>query len=274
MGRQLARWLIAVTAVMIAVNCGTLAAGWGSGSGLEPSAATAQEMPPSPPGLSIGRRAITILEVDPSSRTLMIFERLELRNESDTPFVPSLNGTQGPMGLLRFALPRNAFDLTLDEQLSAQDVIQVDRGFASLLTLPPGATDVNFSYRVPYAGGDYELSTNATYPTASVWLLVPADFPTTTTDLRLDRTVVVGRQQYNVFLADNLAAGQRVTTTIAGLPFTPRLWWLDETVQRGAAVALALLGVGIAWAYARVRSNAIQRLAPAAPARLAETADL
>jgi hypothetical protein len=133
---------------------------------------------------------------------------------------------------------------------------------------------VNFSYRVPYAGGYYELSTNATYPTASVWLLVPADFPTTTTDLRLDRTVVVGRQQYNVFLADNLAAGQRVTTTIAGLPFTPRPWWLDETVQRGAAVALALLGVGIAWAYARVRSNAIQRLAPAAPARLAETADL
>ena len=57
-------------------------------------------------------------------------------------FTPSMGGAQGPMGLLRFGLPRNAFDLTMDERLSAFDVIQVDRGFASLLPLPPGSTDV------------------------------------------------------------------------------------------------------------------------------------
>lgn len=275
MGRPLARWVLsAVVAVVAAHSSGALPGGWSPGDGFGPVRAVAQEMPPSPPGLAIGRRAITILEADPSSRTLTIFERLELRNEGDAPFVPTTGGSQGPMGLLRFALPGNAFDLTLDERLSAYDVIQVDRGFASLLPLPPGTTDVNFSYRVPYAGGEYELSANAAYPTASVWLLVPADFPTSTTEMRLDRTVDVGRQRYNVLLADNLTAGQRASVSIAGLPYTPRPWWLDETAQRAAAAVLALVGVGVAWAYARVRGAAAGRPAPAAPARRAETADV
>jgi hypothetical protein len=226
----------------------------------------AQEMPANLPGVSIGRRAITILEADPGSRTLAIFERVELQNENDTPFVPSMDGSQGPMGLLRFSLPRNAFDLTLDDRLSAHDIIQVDRGFASLLPLPPGSTDVNFGYRVPYAGGEYELSVNAAYPTASLWVLVPGDFPTSSTDLRLDRTADIGRQRYQVLIADNLAAGQRLSLSLAGLPFVPRPWWLDETVQRAAALALALAGAAVAWTYARARGGAA--------ARLPETADL
>jgi hypothetical protein len=273
-GRQLGRWVLAAVVAVIAVAAsGTPLRATTSGERGWLGIAAAQEMPPSPPGLSIGRRAITILEADPSSRTLAVFERLELQNAGDAPFVPSMGGSQGPMGLLRFALPRNAFDLTLDERLSAYDIIQVDRGFASLMPLPPGTTDVNFSYRIPYAGGDYELSTNAAYPTASLWVLVPADFPTTTTELRLDRTVDIGRLRYSVLIADNLSAGQRASVSIAGLPFTPRPWWLDETVQRAAAVALALAGLLAAWGYARARGSAPTRPAPVA-APVAETAEL
>jgi hypothetical protein len=230
-------------------------------------------MPTTPSGIAIGRRAITVLEADATSRTLTIFERVELRNEGAAPFVPSIGGAQGPMGLLRFGLPRNAFDLTLDERLSAYEVIQVDRGFGSLMPLPPGGTDVGFSYRVPYAGSEYELSANATYPTQSLWVLVPADFTPATADLRLDRVAEIGRFRYAVLVADDLSAGQRASVSIAALPFTPRPWWLDEAVQRAAAALLALAGVLLAWAYARARGSAQARPSLAAPMPLAETAD-
>ena len=270
MGRQLGRWLgMVLVALAAAGSAAGLGGGWGPAARFGPASALAQEMPPAPPGLSIGRRAVTILGADPASRTLAIFERVELRNDNDTTFVPTMGGSQGPMGLLRFGLPPNAFDLTLDDRLSAYDVIQVDRGFASLLPVPPGTTDVNFSYRVPYAGGAYDLSTNAAYATASLWVLVPGDFSTDSAELRLDRTVDIGRQRYSVLIADNLSAGQRATVTIGGLPFTPRPWWLDETVQRVAAVALAVAGVAAALLYARFGGKP-----QAAPAPLAESADL
>ena len=57
-------------------------------------------------------------------------------------------------------------------------------------------------------------------PTVSLWVLVQGDSPTTTTDLRLDRVAEVGRQRYQVLIADN-PTGQRVTVTLAGLPFVP-----------------------------------------------------
>ncbi|HEY7065647.1 MAG TPA: hypothetical protein VII06_29500 [Chloroflexota bacterium] len=234
--------------------------------------AIAQEMPGAPPALAIGRRAITVLEADAASRTVTIFERIELRNDGDAPFEPSMSGSQGPMGLLRFALPRNAFDLTLDDRLSAYDVIQVDRGFASLLPLPPGTTNVQFSYRVPYAGADYELATNAVYPTESLLLLLPDDFTTTSADLRLDRTADIGQQKFKVMTADDLAAGQRVSVTLGALPYTPRPWYLDETLQRAVAVVLAALGALFALGYARVRGSAAPAV-NAAPARVADATD-
>ncbi len=272
MGRQLARWVLPTLLAVVAASATPAGLGGQATRGdFGAAPAAAQEMPALPPGVTISRRAITALEADPGTRTLSIFERVELRNENDTPFVPSLGAGQGPGALLRFSLPRNAFDLTLDDRLSAYDVIQVDRGFASLLPLPPGATDVNFSYRVPYAGQSYELGTNAALPTASMWVLVPGEFAATSSDLRLDRVADIGRQQYQVLVADNLAAGQRVTVSLAGLPFIPRPWWLDETVQRAAAVALAVAGVIAAWAYARVRGATVGRAAR--PARVPEPAD-
>jgi hypothetical protein len=108
---------------------------------------------------------------------------------------------------------------------------------------------------VPYGGSAYELNTSAVYPTDSLWVLVPADVPVDTADLRLDRTADIGRLRYKVLVGDGLAAGQRVSLSIAGLPYVPRPWLLDEQVQRTAALGLAALGVVVAWAYAHARSR-------------------
>ena len=227
--------------------------------------ARAQEVPLGAAALRVERRAITVLDVDEESRTLAIFERVELRNDGAAAFEPSMGGEQGPMGLLRFGLPRNAYDLTLDPQMAAYDVIQVDRGFASLMPLPPGPTQVNFSYRVPYGGGAYELNAGAIYPTASLWVLVPANLETETPDLRLETTADIGRQRFKVLLADDLAPGPRINVALSGLPYTPRPWLLDESVQRVAAVVLALAGAALAWAYANRRGSVPAR-PPANPA--------
>ncbi len=218
--------------------------------------ATAQQGMPGagePPPLQVGRQAVTILEIDEASHTVGVLERYELRNPSDAPFVPSTTGSQGPMGLLRFGLPRDAFDLTLDPQLAAHDIVQVDRGFASFMPVPPGQTDVTFTYRLPYARDSLDLPTVAVYPTAALWVLVPADLAVSSGGLEQREVVNIGRQRYQVLVAQDLAAGQRLTVSLSGLPFTPRPWLLDETVQRVAAAVLTLIGVLAAWAYARWR---------------------
>jgi hypothetical protein len=242
MGRQLARGLLAALALALGV--------------LAPAAA-AQEAAGAP--LKIGQRLVTLMAADGDTHTLAVLERIELLNESDATFVSSTTApprgessgpTGPPQGLLRFALPRDAFDLTVDQRLGAYDVLQVDRGFGSLLPVPPGATDVTFGYRVPYPSSTYEWSTTVVYPTASLRVLVPAEWSVTSAVLRPAETVEIGRRRYQVLLAEQLAAGTRVSVTLEGLPFTPRPWLLEETVQRALALALAVLGVLGAWAYA------------------------
>ncbi len=230
---------------MLAWGLGLAALGFGG-----PRTA-AQDAPPDAPALRVARRIVTVLEAEPQTRTLAVLERVELVNDGAEPFVPRPGGPQGPMGVLRFALPRNAFDLMPDPQLGAHELVQVDRGFGSFMPVPPGETTVSFSYRVPYAGTRLDLALGTVYPTAALWLLVPADLAVESPDLRLEQTVDIGRLRYQVLVAEGLAAGQRVVVVLAGLPFTPRPWWLDETVQRAVALALAGLGVVGAGAYAR-----------------------
>ena len=210
------------------------------------TAAAAESAPP----LEIGRRVITVLSADGERHALEILERVEIRNPTDAPFAPDPGGGMGPMGVLRFSLPRGAYDLTLDERLSSAAAIPVDRGFGSLLTIPPGTTDVTFAYRVPYTGREFELNTGVVYPTDSVLVLVPESLEATSPHLALRETIPIGRQRYQVLGADGLAAGQRLAVTLAGLPFTPRPWLLDPGVQRTIAAGLAAASIAAVAAYA------------------------
>jgi uncharacterized ubiquitin-like protein YukD len=117
--------------------------------------------------------------------------------------------------------------------------------------------DVTFAYRAPYAGSQYDLTLSAVYPTVSLWLLVPERLGVESSDLQPRETVAIGRQSYQVLVADDLAAGQRLNATLTNLPFTPRPWLLEESVQRASAVALALAGIVGAWVYAWRRGRAL-----------------
>src|SRR6478672_4003697 len=99
MGREVRSLLGLIAAVLLAGPAFAQEGGMGGG-------APAGSAPP----LSVSRHAVTILEVDDAARTVAVLERYQLVNGGDEPFVPSTTGSQGPMGLLRFGLPRGAFD--------------------------------------------------------------------------------------------------------------------------------------------------------------------
>lgn len=67
---------------------------------------------------------------------------------------------------LGFALPPGARDIAiLESDLDIPDLVPIGSGVAATIAIPPGETRVTFSYSLPSAAGNIDLSRPALYPT-------------------------------------------------------------------------------------------------------------
>ena len=152
--------------------------------------------------VSTGAASLLLADADPSDQTLAALEIIYLVNRSDKTYVPG----EGVMELLRFGLPPEATDLTLDTRLIGADFVQVDRGFALLASVPPGEHEVMYSYRFPYESAEFTLDKTYRYGGESVRILAPEEVASVS---RAD----AGRRDAN---SDRRAAVQRYRRRRAG----------------------------------------------------------
>ena len=204
--------------------------------------------------VSAGDASLLLASADASDRTLAALEIITLVNSSDMAYVP---GT-GVMELLRFGLPPEATELSLDTRLIGADFIQVDRGFALLASVPPGEHEIMFSYRFPYQDETFTLDKSYRYGAESLRILAPEEVVSISVEgLGEPERVMIGERQYRVLTAEELDRGQSLSLELDGLPTPGAADRVENSLssirfQYAAPVALgvlmiALLAYGAIW---------------------------
>lgn len=208
--------------------------------------------------VSAGDASLLLAAADASDRTLAALEIITLVNRSDMAYVP---GT-GVMELLRFGLPPEATELSLDTRLIGADFIQVDRGFALLASVPPGEHEIMFSYRFPYQGEKHTLDKSYRYGAQSLRILAPEEVVSISVEgLGEPERVMIGERRYRVLEAGELDRGGSLSLLLDGLPTPSVVDNVDNSLsairfQYAAPVALgvlmiALLAYGAIWKTTR-----------------------
>lgn len=206
--------------------------------------------------LDVSTSSLLLTVADDVSRTLWGLEIVKLQNSTDTTYVPGAE----PMSLVRFGLPPGATGLQVDSALPGAEVIQVDRGFALMASIPPGEHEVMYSYVFPYEGGQTEISKSFPYGAESVRVLAPYGIAELrSADLGPSEIADVGGKPYRLIEGSNLARGARVTVNVSDLPEPS----IGERLRRSledvrfefvAPAALVLL-MGFVVAFALVRRD-------------------
>ena len=103
---------------------------------------------------------------------LGVIESVTVLNSSDFAYI-GRGGDESAPGRspsLGFALPEGAQGVQIQEgtTLDIPKLVASDFGFAATVAIPPGLNRVTFSYSMPDAGAQFELSRNALYPTGEI----------------------------------------------------------------------------------------------------------
>ncbi len=184
------------------------------------------------------------------------FEILEIwrfSNTGDKAFI----GTQGKTakGTLYFNLPSGATALSPGPGSAIETS---GNGAISTVAVPPGVTDVNFSYLIPYQESSLTLLRKTDYAIASFSLLVQdAGVKVTSTRLTPGNPQMINGENFLYFTAGNLARGIDLDASFSGVvkpsaasAETFLLWpWL--------LAGVGVLGLVVAIAYPRLKKQYI-----------------
>ena len=181
--------------------------------------------------IRVGSASLLFADADRTTQSIAAMEIVKIINDSEFTFVP---GTGGPMNLLRFGLPPGAEGLQVDTRLLGADIVQVDRGFAVLGSVPPGSHDIMFTYRFPYDGTEATFTKSFPFGADSLRVLSPDEvLRVTSEDIGAPGAVSIGERPYQLIEAADIERGRRVNLRLSELPRTT----LADRLQGGVSNA-------------------------------------
>ena len=193
--------------------------------------------------IRVGSSSLLFADADRMTQTVSALEIVKVINDSDFTFVP---GSGGPMSLLRFGLPPGAEGLQVDTRLLGADVVQVDRGFAVIGSVPPGEHDIMFTYAFPYDGTETTFTKNFPFGADNLRVLSPNEVLTLASEeIGAPEPVTIGERPYQLIETSGIERGSRINVQLSDLPrttFTDRVQGA-VTGARYEYVAPALLAV-------------------------------
>lgn len=193
--------------------------------------------------IRVGSSSLLFADADRMTQTVSALEIVKVINDSDFTFVP---GSGGPMSLLRFGLPPGAEGLQVDTRLLGADVVQVDRGFAVIGSVPPGEHDIMFTYFFPYDGAETTFTKNFPFGADNLRVLSPNEVLTLASEeIGAPEPVTIGERPYQLIETSGIERGSRINVQLSDLP---RATFADRargavTSARYEYVAPALLAV-------------------------------
>ncbi len=171
------------------------------------------------PGIRFDQSAVVFAAPNVERGTLEATEVHSLVNPTDVTFIPSAQGPGGPAGLLVFALPPGAVELTPLMGLESEQMAQIDRGFASLMPIYPGRTDLSFRYRFPYPESTFHFERTVRYP-VELYRVLSSESGLTLRSPQLVETTRadIGGRSFQTVSGGPFDRGVAIAVDVAGLP--------------------------------------------------------
>ena len=210
----------------------------------------------------VDRQVMVITGFDVPQRMATATEFVRFTNPTDRTLKPNLETARpGMFSFMRFALPPEAANITVQSDLRGGEVISVGSGFALAAPVPPGEHSVDFAYTFPYQGGEVAYRNSLPQGADIFQILVPDRWESVEIS-GLDSRPPVGIQEgvYRAWEGRGIPAGPGVELRIGGLPqpgvftriggtLSGGSFWLTAIPSAMGAALLALLVLGLLRRY-------------------------
>lgn len=212
--------------------------------------------------MRVDRQVMVISNFAVAERTATATEFVRFTNPTDLTLRANLETARpGMFSFMRFALPPEATDITVQSNLRGGDVISVGSGFALTAAVPPGEHSVDFAYKFPYEGGGLEFRNSLPQGAGIFQILVPERFGSVEVGGLTPRPPVgIGDEVYRAWEGRDIPPGTGVQLRFDGLPQPGVLaqigsalsggsFWITAIPTAMGAVLLAFLFLGMLRRY-------------------------
>jgi hypothetical protein len=163
------------------------------------------------------------LFVRPANGGLSVIESVTVANLTNFAYIgraASMSDSAvepGPAASLGFALPVDGecrpaeCGIVASEPIDIPQIVRRDYGFAATVAIPPGRSQITYSYRVEGSGGSFDLSRTALYPTAETSIYATEPIELDSARLLPDGERTIGDASYRVWSSrEGIDAGDQI----------------------------------------------------------------
>ena len=190
--------------------------------------------------IQVERQVMVVVAVDKNARLVSAIEFVRIVNPTDRTLVPDLTKLD-TISFLRFALPPDPAELTVQSDLPGGDVVSIGTGFALTSPVIPGSHSIDFSYTFPYQGESLSYRQSLVQGAGIFQVLVPETFPDMAVpSLNSIDPVNIQGTLYRAYEGRDFPPGQGLQLEITGLPL-PGVWArFSNSVSSGAFWQIAI----------------------------------
>ena len=173
--------------------------------------------------IRVERQVMVIAAVDKGDQLVSAIEFVQIVNPTDRTLVPDLANLD-QISFLRFALPPNPAELTVNSDLPAGDIVSIGTGFAFASPVAPGPHSIDFSYSFPFEDETLSYRQSLVQGTGIFQVWVPEVIPDVAIrGLASIDPVNVQGTSYRAYEGRDFPPGQGLQLEITGLPL-PGAW--------------------------------------------------
>ena len=210
----------------------------------------------------VDRQVMVITGFDISERMATVTEFVRFTNPTDRTLQANLETARpGMFSFMRFALPPDAANVTVQSDLRGGEVISVGTGFALTAAVPPGEHSVDFAYSFPYEDGRVSYRNSLPQGAGIFQILVPVRWEgIEISGVAPRQPVGIQDQVYRAWEGRDIPPGPGIDLEIERLPQPGVLarvggtlsggsFWLAAIPSAMGVALLALLVLGMARRY-------------------------
>ncbi|MFL2673801.1 MAG: hypothetical protein ACJ0G3_03865 [Dehalococcoidia bacterium] len=209
-----------------------------------------------PENISVIDYSIMIPHLSPDSNVISILGLISFENTGNKTFYadlsdPNLSG----LNLLRFSLPENFENLSVDSDLPPGNVMQIPTGFALSNPVPPGQHQILYSYSMPRNTTELNYSVRLPFGAKKFKLLAP-EKTELNNEILIKETTKVDEKKYEVLSGDEIKKGEVLNIEINKIAtpsiFSKFSYFVEKntiSVLIGSTSALILFILGVFAVY-------------------------